>query len=281
MPDKEDLVELINRAQNGDRKAINQLSREAVDRLLPYIHRLTLNYDVAQDILQETLLHIVKSINELEQPERFWNWIFRMARGKVQHYYRDRSRENTIQMRAFREGFNRCEDSSLTGYNYVLRKELSEVVVQAIARLSIHHRTVVALRCYEDMSYSQIAEIMECKEMCARVLFHRAKASLRKTLTHSGFGKEHLVLALGLFGAITAKSEAASAASYLSASVLNVGALAILVSALSSRAALGATSLAALFGTLVTTKSLLYGLGVVLFFLYVMFWFWLANLYRE
>ena len=280
LKDKE-LVELVCRGQGGDREAVAMLSELAAERLLPYIHRLTLNYDVAQDILQETLLHLVKSLGDLKQQGSFWSWIFRMARGKVQHYYRDRGREKDIMMRTFREGWNRCQDSNLTGYDYVLRKELSEIIVGVVGRLNVNQRTVLALRCYEDMPYSQIAEVMDCKEMAARVMFYRAKRLMRKGLIRRGFSKEHLMLALGLFGAITAKSEAVSATSYVSASMLNVGALAVFISALSSRAAMAMTSLFTLFGVLATTKSFLFGLGIALLVIYIMFWVWLANLYSE
>ncbi len=280
LKDKE-LVELVCRGQGGDREAVAMLSELAAERLLPYIHRLTLNYDVAQDILQETLLHLVKSLGDLKQQESFWSWIFRMARGKVQHYYRDRGREKDIMMRTFREGWNRCQDSNLTGYDYVLRKELSEIIVGVVGRLNVNQRTVLALRCYEDMPYSQIAEVMDCKEMAARVLFYRAKRLMRKGLIRRGFSKEHLMLALGLFGAITAKSEAVSATSCVSASILNVGALAVFISALSSRAAMAMTSLFTLFGVLATMKSVLFGLGIALLVIYIMFWVWFANLYSE
>ena len=93
-----ELVELVRRAQNGEKEAVSAISEMAAERLLPYIHRLTLNYDTAQDLLQETLLHLVKSLNDLKEPVKFWSWIFRTARGKVQHYFRDRDRKKDIMM---------------------------------------------------------------------------------------------------------------------------------------------------------------------------------------
>jgi len=277
----EELYELVRRAQGGEREAVAGLSELAAERLLPYIYRLTLNYDAAEDILQETLLHLVKSLKDLKEPESFWCWLFRTAQGKVQHYFRDRSREKAVTMNTFKEGWERCQDSSLTGYNYVIRKELAEIVIQVVSRLSINHRMVLALRCYEDMAYSEIAEVMNCKEMAARVLFYRAKSMLRKGLVRRGFDKKYVLLALGLFGAITAKSEAASATSCVSASLLNVGAMAIIISTLSSRAGVIMTSIVALFGFLLTTQSFYYVLGLAFLAIYIMFWVWFANLYRS
>jgi len=280
LKDKE-LFELVRRAQRGEKEAVAGLSELAAERLLPYIHRLTLNDDVAEDILQETLLHLVKSLNDLKEPESFWCWLFRTAHGKTQHYFRDRSREKTIMMSTLKEGWSHCEDSSLTGYNYVIRKELAEIVIRVINKLSVNHRTVLALRCYEDMSYSQIAEVMNCKEMAARVLFYRAKSMLKKDLVRRGFGKEHVLLALGLFGAITAKSEAVSATSCVSASLLNVGAIAIIISTLGSRAGMIMTSIVALFGFLLTTQSFYYVLGFAFLAIYIMFWVWFVNVYKR
>lgn len=277
----EELVELVRRAQNGEREAVAGLSELAAERLLPYIHRLTLNYDAAEDILQETLLHLVKSLNDLKKPESFWCWLFRTAHGKVQHYFRDRGREKAVMMNTFKEGWKRSQDSKMTGYNYVIRKELAEIVIQVVSKLSINHRTVLALRCYEDMPYSEIAEVMNCKEMAARVLFYRAKNILRKDLGRRGFGREHLLLALGLFGTITAKSEAVSATSYVSASLLNVGVLAIIISTLSSRVGFIASSFVALFGFLLTTHSFYYVLAFAFLAFYILFWLWFANLYRS
>lgn len=277
MAANEKLVDLINRTKNGDREAMSQLTQVARDRLLPYIHRLTLNLDVAEDILQEVLLQILKSINELEKPGSFWNWIFKTAKGKVLHYYRDRRHETEINRKALKQGWDKCEDSSLTGYNFVLRKEVTEAVIESISKLSIYHRTVVALRCYENLPYSQIADVLGCKEINARILMLRAKKKMKKDLVRFGFGTEYLLMALGLFGAITAKGKT----TYVSASLLNVGALAVMISALSSRIAMVLSLFITSIGVLVTTKSFYYVIGITFISLYILFWFTVANTYKS
>jgi RNA polymerase sigma-70 factor (ECF subfamily) len=277
----EDITGLVIRAQSGEKGAVDELSRAAAQRLMPYIYRLTLNYDAAEDILQETLLHMVKSLDDLKEPGSFWCWIFRTAYGKAQHYFRDRDRQKSISTDSFRRGWERCHDSAVTGYNYVIRKELAEIVVATVNKLNVNQRTVLALRCYEDMSYSQIGQVMNCKEMAARIMFYRAKMILKRDLVRRGFGKEHLLLALGLFGAITAKTEAASATTYVTASVLDVGMAAVLLSTVVSRGCAIMASLAALFSYLVTTHSFYYAVGFGILSVYVMFWLWFANLYSE
>ncbi len=90
------------------------------------------------------------------------------------------------------------------GLNRAIRKELSETIVDAIARLRLTHRNVLMLRCFEQLSFAEIGEVMGCKELRARVLFFRARHSLSRQLSRRGLGKGLLVAALGVFGALTA-----------------------------------------------------------------------------
>ncbi len=268
-------------AQCGDNEAMSQLSQQVADRVLPYIQGLTLNYDLAQDILQETLLEMVKSLNNVRSPESFWCWVYRQALGKVQHHFRDRSRQRSIVLRVASDLLSRAKDESLTGLEYVTRVELSEFVLRAIDKLKIEYRSVLILRCFENLSYAEIAQVLDCKELRARVLFFRAKRSLERHLSRGGFGKECLLAGLVLFRILTKPSEVSSATSLVSASVLDVDAFAAIISLASSKIGLLATSLATLFTVCAATKSVLYGIGVMAFALYVLFWMWLADLYRQ
>jgi RNA polymerase sigma-70 factor (ECF subfamily) len=275
------VIGLVMQAQCGSTEAMSQLSQQVAERVLPYIQGLTLNYDLAQDILQETLLEMVKSLNNVRSPEGFWCWVYRQALGKVQHHFRDRSRQRSIVLRVASDLLSQATDKSLTGLEYVTRVELSDAVLQAIDKLKIEYRSVLILRCFENLSYAEIAEVLDCKELRARVLFFRAKRSLERHLSRGGLGKECLLAGLVLFRILTKPSEVSSATSLVSASVLEVDTFAAIMSLASSKIGLLATSLVTLFTVLATTKSVLYAVGVVAFALYALFWMWLADLYRQ
>jgi RNA polymerase sigma-70 factor (ECF subfamily) len=232
MGTEESFIGWVRHAQLGDPKSMDRLAEAARQRLYAYIYRLTLNHDLTQDLLQETLVKMVEHIKDLEQPERFWCWLFRTALGTVQHYYRDRAREEAV-------AFSALSQERLSKYlavdhddglNYVMRKELCETIVDAMARLRLTYRSVLTLRCFDQLSYADIAEMMGCKELRARVLFFRAKRSLSRQLRRRGFGKGLLVTALGLFGLLTAPADSASAGTVTAAS-LHVGLVAALVGA--------------------------------------------------
>jgi RNA polymerase sigma-70 factor (ECF subfamily) len=210
-----------------DRQEPGPLSGGGRARLQAYIYRLTLNHDLTQDLLQETLLKMVERIKELEHPERLWGWLFRTALGQVQHHYRDRARarEVAFSSRSRRRLSEYLAEDHEDGLSYAMRRELCEATVDAMARLQLTYRNVLSLRCFEQMSYAEIAEALECKELRARDLFFRAKRSLTRQLVRRGFAKGLLVTALGLFGLLTSPGDSASAGA-VTASTLSVGAVA-------------------------------------------------------
>ncbi|MBA7640741.1 hypothetical protein ES703_48412 [subsurface metagenome] len=240
-------LELVRQAQLGNQESMNRLAQLAKGRVCAYIYRLTLNYDLTQDLLQETLLEMVKSLKELKHAEAFWSWLYRTAMGKVQHYFRDEQHKRKIgQMSTVeKEQLSKHAGGDYgDGLNSVIRKELSEAIIEAMGKLKLRHRNVLVLRCFEQMPYSEIATIMNCSEMAAQVLFHRAKRSLKRQLSKHGFGKGLLLIALGLFGRMTAPAEASSATSTVTVASIEVGLLAAVIGTAGTK--LGITAVTAI-----------------------------------
>ncbi len=267
--DNADIAPLIRQAQLGNQQSMSDLAQLVEGRLFAYIYRITLNYDLTQDLLQETLLKMVESLKDLKCIERFWFWLFRTALGQVQHHFRDCRRERMVQMSDFSKEFlsENASREHTDGLNQLIRRELSDAMFQAMAKLKLMYRNILILRCFEQMSYAEIGEMLGCKELRARVLFFRAKHLLKRQLSRRGFGGELLLAALGLFGLMTAPAKAASAAGTVTASSLDVGFLATIVGAAGTKP--GVTiiaSIAALTFTL-STVNLIY---LLLFLCYVL-----------
>ncbi len=276
-------LELVEKARLDDQESINRLAELAEGRLFAYIYRLTLNYHLTEDLLQETLLAMVKSIKQLRQPERFWVWLFRTALGKVQHYFREQQQQKLIQISAIERArlMDRIPQGSDDGLNNLIRRELSGSVFDSMKELTLRHRSVLALRCFEQMPYAEIAVLMGCSELQARVWFFRAKYSLRRHLARNGLGKGMMLAALGLLGLMTSSAKAASASTAVSATSLDVGFAATAIGAATTKA--GAITIAALT-TAILSLAAKNPLCLVGLFLYVAFWFVLlvpGGIYRK
>jgi RNA polymerase sigma factor (sigma-70 family) len=271
---------LVYEAQLGNKGGIDRLTELARERLFPYIYRLTLDYNLSQDVLQETILFMLQSLNKLEQVEHFWHWIFRTALGKVQHHYRQTSRARTAEIsEAQRMRINYSASANYNdGLTEILRKELSDAIFTAMKRLSVKYRNIIILRCYENLEYSEIAQMMNMSELHSRVMFYRAKNSLRKKLAVQGFRKSYFLVALALFGILTASAKASASCSVTAAS-LESGFVASIVATISSKIGIAyAAGLAALFFAL-PLETYIYVLAFVGFSLMCIFVITIFSIY--
>jgi RNA polymerase sigma-70 factor (ECF subfamily) len=235
MKKKVDYVRLVERAQLGDKQCLDRLTKLAEERLREDVGRIVLNHDLTQDIVQEVLLEMFKKLRELKAADRFWSWLTKIAFNKVNHHYRKEKRSKTAL--ASPVGDRDGQEDRHDVVAELVSKEFQQIVLTAMHRLKPQHRSVLALRCYRDMDYAQIAEVMGCSEFAATMLFYRAKKALGRQLSRHGYGKSLLLPALVLFGKITVSSEAAAANISITAATTKVGLLAGLAGMATSKSA--------------------------------------------
>jgi len=213
-----EFLDLVRLAQQGDEEGLNNLARQIEGRLYAYIYRVTLDENLANDLLQETLLELVKSISKLRNVERFWPWLYKVAQSKIWQHYRGMKANKETRTPAY-EDEQIADEKQGGGLVAAMKDELAGTVMAAMKELGGSERAVLSLRCFDNMSYSDVALAMDCSEVRARVLFYRAKKSLKKLLLRRGVGKGMLLSCLALFGKLTNKAQA----------TVNVGASAVKV----------------------------------------------------
>lgn len=248
-----DYIPLVELARRGDKPSLEKLAGIAGERLRVYVYRLTQNNDLTQEIVQESLLEMCKVLGKLQRADRFWSWLYGIATNKLHRHYRT---EKALQHAAASEERRRGSMKEREGgFENLVSQELKQIVSTAMQKLRTRHKAVLIMRCYDGMSYSEIAESMGCSEFSTRMLFMRAKQALQKELSHNGFGKGSLLAALVIFGKITAPSKAVAAQLTVPATAMKVGVLAGVVgvattkTVLLSIAAAGAVTAGAVMAT--------------------------------
>lgn len=214
-----DYAELVKEAQLGDKDSLERLTELARERLRVDVYRLTLQQNITDDIVQESLLEMFKILSDLKEAHRFWPWLYKIALNKMRLHHRTERRRKDVTTSAGQEG--QAQGDSREVMVGAIGAELKQIVLTAMQRLKPRHRAVLMMRCYREMEYDQIAETMECSEFAAKMLFFRAKKSLRRELGRYGFGKGLMITALVLFGKMTAPSEAAGVS--VTAATMKVG----------------------------------------------------------
>jgi RNA polymerase sigma factor (sigma-70 family) len=253
-----DTLELVRKAQLGDRDSLNRLAEAVRVRLHEYVYRLTLQEDLTQDIVQETILEMLRLFGKLRQTDRFWAWLQGIAFNKVRNHFGKQWRHKTRSLSEFDEstlpshGDRDCDPNarrySEDALADAVTDELKDIVLRCIEALEPRHRAILTMRCYDQMSYSDIGKLMDCSEIGARALFYRAKKALTSRLSRHGLGKGALLMALVIFGKMTAASKAAAAEITVTASTVSVGPTAALLATATSKTGLVTLAAIALVG---------------------------------
>ena len=201
----------VVQARQGSEESVNWLTGQAQDRVRAYIYRVTLDNDLSDDLTQETLLQMIKSIRNLKQEENFWPWMYRIAQSKIQEHYRSKKRETTLSGDLFYKDFlsRRGDIYQDESFRDLLQQDLLKKVMVAMKELKQQHRAVLSLRCFDNLSYAEIADTFDCNEVSARILFFRARKALRKKLSKQGISGNMMLMSLGLFGRLTLSPETA------------------------------------------------------------------------
>ncbi len=237
-------LNLIRRAQSGCRDSVSRLCRVSEKRLYAYIYRMTLDVHLTQDLCQETLLEMVEHLGELRiaRASAFWAWLYKTALNKIRQHIRQmrhtrvRQSIDSLDDAALAE---RLAEAGVSACDRLIQQEVVQAVVRAMAALKLNYRSVLLLRCFHNLSYGQIAEVMGGTPLRARLLFFRAKTALRQQLGRNGLGRMHLVSGLTVFGTVTAgMGRSASAGVLIGQDAMRIGLGGTVLGAVASKAGL-------------------------------------------
>jgi RNA polymerase sigma-70 factor, ECF subfamily len=181
MNDQSGYIQVLGAARSGDQAAMGRLAVLVWERLHPFVYRVTLDRHAAEDILQETLLTMLRRLDSLRDEGRFWPWIYRIAWSKIRDRLRDR-RLWSLYERSLLHAWSEQGDPCAGGIGPLeaqVREETLGEVSAAIARLTREQQDVLHLRCCEDLPYTEIATRVRTTPARARVHFHRARRSLK------------------------------------------------------------------------------------------------------
>ncbi len=149
--------DLILRAAKGDVEAYNVLVSRWEKRVYNYLLRTVRNREDALDLCQDTFLKAYRGLSRLEKPDRFPQWLFRIAHNESISLFR-RNRFSSDE--EVPEG---VDAMPLTfGGTSLNRADVSLAVRKALESLSPEQRDVVVLKVYHGFKFHEIAEILSC-----------------------------------------------------------------------------------------------------------------------
>ena len=152
---------LLNNYLSGDSAAISQLIDRHSRRVRDYIRMMVKDADVADDVLQETLIKVVRVIDEGRYVDngKFLSWVLRIAHNQVIDYFRSQKSAKTINESD--AGYNMLGTlrfAERTVEDNIISEQIEADVRRLVEHLPDEQREVVKLRYFSGFSFQEIAD---------------------------------------------------------------------------------------------------------------------------
>jgi RNA polymerase sigma-70 factor (ECF subfamily) len=180
-------AELMLRVRDGDQASFGLLLERHRGPVIHFLYRMVQSQAVAEELAQEVFLRIYKSRSTYEPTAKFTTWLFRIATHLGLNWIRDGRNEKLQESldQETAEGATRqvADRAPTVEQELVYQAKLREVR-QAIESLPSKQRAAVLMHKYEEMEYSEIANVLSCSESAVKSLLFRAYEHLRSRLAH-------------------------------------------------------------------------------------------------
>lgn len=165
----------------------NEVYREFHPKIIPYLSRLA-GPDEAEDIAQEAFEKISIGLGEFREESKLSTWIYRIATNTAIDRLRSAAYKQSTMQKDLEDAEGHEAQSDWLAHKpdpsdrTVIRKEMSECVIEFIDNLPEDYRTVIVLSELEGFANKEIADILDISLENTKARLHRARAKLREML---------------------------------------------------------------------------------------------------
>jgi RNA polymerase sigma factor (sigma-70 family) len=177
-------IELIAQLQQGNEAAFKHVFEAHQDRIYNTILYMVQSIEEAKDLTQEVFVDVFLSIENFKAQSKLSTWIYRIAINKALNHQRFKKAKKRLGAVLSIFNLSPVDDTPDFVHPGILleNKELSASLYKAINELPEKQKTAFVLRQLEDLSYSEIAEVMQITTPSVESLLFRAKQNLQKIL---------------------------------------------------------------------------------------------------
>jgi RNA polymerase sigma-70 factor (ECF subfamily) len=182
-------IRLMLRVRSDEAGAFEELVEQYQHRLVAVMHHLIGNAEEAEDLAQEVFLRVYRSRKKYRPKAKFSTWLFTIANNLALNSLRSRQRKPVVPLEVHDSGplgprpaEQLVQDSGPQPMQHLQQAELAAVVQRALEGLNERQRMAVVLNKFEDMSYEEIAQVMNLSTKAIKSLLSRARSNLRLAL---------------------------------------------------------------------------------------------------
>jgi RNA polymerase sigma-70 factor (ECF subfamily) len=163
--------------------------REYLNGLYSYAVVLSRNRTEAEDLVQETCLRALRAMKRLRPASNIKSWLFTILRNIWLNQLRhSRVAPEVANIEADENSAHEAVDTAKDPYAMYVSNIEREQVRNAIQQLPLKFREIILLHEYEELSYKEIAILLDCPEGTVMSRLARARAKLRELLSTISVG---------------------------------------------------------------------------------------------
>lgn len=179
-------LDLIQQLRAGDELAFKKLVETYQDMVFNTALGIVQNSEDAEDVAQEVFIQVFRSIEQFKGDARLSTWIYRITTTKALDHIRSRKRKKRFAFITSLFGNNEELLHEPVDFNHpgvsLDRKEQAALLFRMIDQLPENQKIAFNLHKTEELSYQEIADVMQVSVSAVESLLFRARQNLRKLL---------------------------------------------------------------------------------------------------
>jgi len=179
--------ELVRKLRAGEEAAYEALLQTFQQPVYNLAFRLLNDPGDASDVVQEVFLKVFRNVGHFRHQSSLKTWIYRItvneAHNQRRWFFRHRSREVGFDDEPEQVSNRAVPDSARSPFDYAFDRERHVLIENALARINPLFREAVVLRDIEDLSYEEIAEVLQISLGTVKSRIMRGREALRVELT--------------------------------------------------------------------------------------------------
>ncbi|WP_448520334.1 RNA polymerase sigma factor [Rhodoflexus sp.] len=186
--------ELVVSFRNGNDNAFNLLFNRHRQRLFSVIYNIVKDIDIAEDLLQETMIKALDTIrsDRYNDEGKFLPWIARIARNMAIDSFRKQKRYPNLRIKDGSVLYNSIEFSESSVEATQIKSETFRQLKSYIHLLPENQKEVLMMRHYMKMSFQEIADVTNVSINTALGRMRYALLNLRRAMEKNGAAAEYL-----------------------------------------------------------------------------------------
>lgn len=167
----------MTKVTEGELDKLGLLFERYYRRLFAFFYRLTGKTELSQDMVQMVFERILKYRHTFKGDGQFITWLFHLARNiYADEYKKSKKMGEKEDLVKWEE---QLTDNQEADSDFQKKEELA-LLEKALQKLSPEKREILVLSKYEELKYSEIAQILKCTEENVKVRVHRAMKELKE-----------------------------------------------------------------------------------------------------